>query len=301
MSEISIKNNANQKINLHREVRAAGNSSGSTLTKIARSATLESFVSILKNDLNLHIVSFEKLKTQHIQKYVDHLKSQNLSTRTIQNNLSHIRTALSCVGRNHFANSEQNSNKALGASGASRDGMHKAISYDVYIESIKKAFEINEGASAAMRLQKELGLRAREAVQSVSSLKSWEKSLKFNGTIHILHGTKGGRSRLTTALNAEKALEAVRIAISISNKQNGKLIESSTLQGAVRMYGRVFQKIGLVGESASHSLRCAYAVEKYAHYVEKMENKGEALAALSLDLGHGDGRGRYVSQVYLKN
>jgi hypothetical protein len=29
-------------------------------------------------------------------------------------------------------------------------------------------------------------------------------------------------------------------------------------------------------------------------------NRREALAATSLDLGHGDGRGTYVAQVYLR-
>jgi hypothetical protein len=36
-------------------------------------------------------------------------------------------------------------------------------------------------------------------------------------------------------------------------------------------------------------------------YMEQLGDRREALAATSLDLGHGDGRGTHVAQVYLKN
>jgi hypothetical protein len=44
-----------------------------------------------------------------------------------------------------------------------------------------------------------------------------------------------------------------------------------------------------------------YEQERFALHLEQLGDRCEALAATSLDLGHGDGRGTYVAQVYLKN
>jgi len=69
----------------------------------------------------------------------------------------------------------------------------------------------------------------------------------------------------------------------------------------MRMYGRHYEAVGLKGESASHALRCMYARDRFAaHLVECGGNRAEALAETSLDLGHGDGCGTYVAQVYLR-
>jgi hypothetical protein len=119
----------------------------------------------------------------------------------------------------------------------------------------------------------------------------------------VLHGTKGGRPRSISLLDQaskEKALAAVQAAISVIEKQDGKLISSSTLEGANRAYQRAMNAAGFKGSEASHALRYAFAREQFAKYMEALDDKKEALAALSMDLGHGDGRGRYCAQVYLK-
>lgn len=283
---------------VEKATRAAG---GSTLTKIGREANLKSFLDVMSKNLNIQIKSIENIKTNQLKKYVDYLKEQNLSIRTIQNKLTHIRSALSASGREHFAKSEQNSNKSLGADGSCRDGTHRALSNDRYQTAVKDAEAINKGAAIAIRLQKELGLRAREAVQSVKSLKSWEKALSEGRPVSVLHGTKGGRPRLTEPNDRQEALKTVREALKVADEQKGALIRSESLQGAMRAYGRVCESIGLQGESASHSLRCMYAQERFKQHLEVLGDRKEALSATSLDLGHGDGRGTYVAQVYLKN
>jgi len=118
--------------------------------------------------------------------------------------------------------------------------------------------------------------------------------------VQVLHGTKGGKGRWTGPVDSERALAAVRNAAQVCRDQGGKLIDSTTLQGAARAYGRAFEKLGLTGELASHSLRCAYAQERFEQHLERLGDRREALSATSLDLGHGDGRGTYVSQVYLR-
>jgi len=68
----------------------------------------------------------------------------------------------------------------------------------------------------------------------------------------------------------------------------------------MRTYGRRCQAIGLEAEYASHALRCMFAEDCFQMHLAECGDRREALAETSLDLGHGDGRGRYVEQVYLR-
>ena len=49
---------------------------------------------------------------------------------------------------------------------------------------------------------------------------------------------------------------------------------------------------------AGHSLRYAFARDQLAGYQAQGYSLDEARALTSMDLGHGDGRGRYVERVY---
>ncbi|MEE4486010.1 DNA-binding protein, partial [Serratia ficaria] len=61
-----------------------------------------------------------------------------------------------------------------------------------------------------------------------------------------------------------------------------------------------YRAVGLGGREASHSVRYAFAREQFKSYVEQGHTQAEARALTSIDLGHGDGRGRYVAMVYLR-
>lgn len=274
---------------------------GATLTKANRSAGLNKFFTVMQTVLNIQVNSFETLKTSQVRAYVDHLKKGGLSGRSIQNQLAHLRQALRAANRDHFASSEPMSNKAMGVSGASRDGTHQALSEVQYRAVLAATKADKPGASACMELQRELGLRAREAIQSCESLRSWEKALLAGTPCQVIHGTKGGRGRWTGPVDVSRALAAVRNAIAVAKAQGGYLIVAKSLQSAARAYGRACEKVGMKGEHASHALRCMFAQDRYAMHLDRLGTRSEALAATSLDLGHGDGRGTYVAQVYLKN
>ncbi|MCR2697983.1 DNA-binding protein, partial [Salmonella enterica] len=51
-------------------------------------------------------------------------------------------------------------------------------------------------------------------------------------------------------------------------------------------------------EYSPHSLRYAWAQDAIRYYEEQGLSHKEALAVTSTDLGHGDGRGIYIEQVY---
>lgn len=278
-------------------VKMAG---GSTLTKEARSAALLATSATFKNDLNLQLKSFAGLKSLHLEKLVGHWKQQDLSLRTMQNRMTHLRAALRFHSRAKFADSPRNSNAALGLAGASRGGTHTVPPTEIISARV---LSLPESTMATANLQLALGLRAAEAVQSIKSLRTWEKQLKSGRPISVLHGTKGGRPRevqLHTKSAHQKAIEAVRAAIEVMDRQGGFLIQSTSLEGAMRSYQRAMQAVGFHGSEASHSLRYHWARGQFEAHLARLQDRKEALAALSMDLGHGDGRGRYCAQVYLK-
>jgi hypothetical protein len=100
---------------------------------------------------------------------------------------------------------------------------------------------------------------------------------------------------------ARKTAEAaINYARQVAERQDGHLIASASLQGACKAYQRDLAGVGLSGSEAGHALRYTFARQQYERLIELGIERREALARLSLDLGHGDGRGRYVKQVYLK-
>jgi hypothetical protein len=76
---------------------------------------------------------------------------------------------------------------------------------------------------------------------------------------------------------------------------NGRLIKAQSLAAAVRACGRSALEAGF----ETHGLRRAWAVEQFTRYVQEGQDKAQALKLLSNDLGHGDGRGRWVMNNYL--
>lgn len=243
----------------------------------------------------------QEVAAKHVEHYIAGQRAAGVSDRTLQNRMSHIRGELAAIGRGKLADSERLGTKSLGIDGANRDGTHRAPSLDQYQAALAAMQELNAGHAACMQLQRELGLRSREAVMSGQSLRAWERSIERGAPVRVLHGTKGGRARDTYPVAPERALDAIRAALEASRDQGGQLVQSKSLEGAMRAYGRSFEEVGMVKEFASHSLRCLYAQERFGQLLEQAGgDRKEALAATSLELGHGDGRGTYVAQVYLK-
>lgn len=285
-----------------KEVRSATRiAGGATLTKEGRSYGLNKVFRVLQKEANVQVMSLSKLKASQVKTYVDCLSGSGNTDRSIQNQLSHIRQAMKAENRAHYADSELMSTKAMGVAGASRDGTHRPLTELQYNAALAAMRATNPGAASCMALQRELGLRAREAIQSVPSLKAWTRALKNRMPSEIIHGTKGGRKRQMAELNRERALHAVETAILVAQTQGSQLIVAKTLKAAARAYCRACAKVGLTGEYASHSIRCTYALDRYQMYMQLHGDRREALASVSIDLGHGDGRGTYVAQVYLKN
>jgi len=284
-------------------LRIARNAGGALRTREHRERVVKAFCRYLRQQ-NIQTRHIEDIKVRQIKGYIDVLGQRNLGPRTRQNTMAALRTILTSAGRGPFASHRDLSNAALGLSGASRDGTHEALDDADYAAARKKVLQLDPsgGVAAVMALQRQLGLRALEALRPrADTLIRWEQEVLKESVIHVIEGTKGGRPRKQHVINEESALESIRHAQQVLNQnQTNYLINgnSGTLKSAYDRYHRMLRKVGLKGTKASHALRYAWANQAMTFYRESGYGLREALVLVAQDLGHGDGRGRYVAQVY---
>lgn len=248
---------------------------------------------------NIQIKRIEQLKARHIEQFIQHRLAQGTGKRTLQNEMAALRKVLQQAGRNKLAADPRLGNAALGLAGASRNGTKKAISDAHYHEVLHLAQSKDAGFAAALELARLMGLRSQEAVRCGASLTGWQQALaKGNTALHIVFGTKGGRPRDTAVLDREAVSRAVAQALVIAGERNGRLIDAPDLKTAMTYWRNHTARLGLTGTCSPHSLRYAWAQDAIRHYQAQGLSKKEVLAQVAMDLGHGDGRGLYIRQVY---
>jgi hypothetical protein len=250
---------------------------------------------------NVQIRGVAQLKALHIEDYIQMRLAQEIGRRSLQNEMAAIRAMLRQGGRDKLANSERLSNAALGLGNAPRDGTRRAIPAEHYQHVLRLAQEKDAGLAAVTELARVLGLRSEEAVQSIHSLKTWQQALeRGEQRLRVIYGTKGGRPRDTQILNTDAVKNAVENALTVAGERNGRLIDKPTLKSAMKYWSNQAAELGLTGKYSPHSLRYAWAQDAVDHYLAQGFSEQEALAQTAMDLGHGDGRGRWVAQVYLQ-
>lgn len=285
-------------------IALARNGGGGCKTRSDRKNIVARISDHLKNDLNIQVRSISQIKTRHIEIYVQHRLYEGISKRSIQNEMAALRNVLAGAGRSEFANSDRLTNKSLGVSGASRAGTKIAVPFDKYQEILEKAIQRDSGVAACIRLAHDLGLRAEEAVQSAKSLSTWAKNLNENkDRFRVIFGTKGGRPRDVTIHpeNRQAISDTIQYALEVARQQDGWLINTGDLKSAMVKFNNEARAIGLKGIHAPHALRYAFACTQLGHYEANGYSRKEALALVSCDLGHGDGRGWYIEHVYTKS
>ncbi|WP_244206452.1 integrase domain-containing protein [Caballeronia pedi] len=135
------------------------------------------------------------------------------------------------------------SNAAVGIAGASRSGTKRRLSPEEAQQYIARAEAIDAGVAMVLRLQMEFGRRAQEAVRCVPSLPDWSRVLTNaagNGMVTIVHGTKGGKTRRSPALDGNDAVELVHSALDLACRSNGRLVRKPDLKksdGAIPLCG----------------------------------------------------------------
>ncbi|ELS4492816.1 TPA: integrase domain-containing protein [Klebsiella michiganensis] len=251
--------------------------------------------------LNIQIRDVNHIKTHHIEHYVRSRLAEDISKRTLQNEMAALRAILTTAGRTKLADPkhEKLSNDALNLSGASRAGSKTAITDERFHEALALVRIKDEGVALAMEIARYLGLRTEEAVQSAKSLKTWQQALaRGDERLRVVFGTKGGRPRYTTVVRHDELVRSLNAAMSYASENGGKLVDKAGLKSAIDRYRNVAKDAGLTGKEAPHSLRYAYSREATEWHMKNGLSRREAEAMVSMDLGHGDGRGSYVRSVY---
>ncbi|EDQ0843039.1 DNA-binding protein [Salmonella enterica subsp. enterica serovar Braenderup str. CFSAN001755] len=246
----------------------------------------------------------DSIKTRHLAGYLIGRKEQGISVRTVENERSAIRGVLNKAGRYKLAdpNNPLLSNKALGLEVSNRSGTKLPLSPEDFQKAFKEVEKNNRGVAAAMLLSYTLGLRTKEAVESCKSVMTWKRAIESGErSIRVVFGTKGGRARNTLIVDRDAFRKAINYAEKVMKENNGKLIDRPDIRKAIDTYRYHVRKAGLTGKKAPHSMRYHFSQEAKKYYKNKGFSEKEVYAQVSMDLGHGDGRGRYVKQVYFKN
>ncbi|MEC5318738.1 integrase domain-containing protein [Brenneria populi subsp. brevivirga] len=252
--------------------------------------------------LNIQIRTVQHLKAKYIECYIAGRLEQGITLRTLHNEMAAVRVMLRTTGRNKLADSEQLSNEALGLGGASRDGARRAITPERYQAALAILQQKDIGLALTLQLARMMGLRSQEAVQCSQSLPTWAAALdRGDERLTVVFGTKGGRPRETLILNRKAVQQVVHQAQAVAATRNGRLIDKPDLKSAMNRWRSQTALAGLKGQYSPHSLRYAWAQDVIRHYQQEGFSQRETYALSSMDLGHGDGRGRFVKQVYAKN
>lgn len=143
--------------------KAAG---GAHLTRQARMGTLGRLFRHLQNN-GFQVAGMDSMKERHIAHYIQARLASCKRIRTLQNEVSHIRSAMRAVGRAQAADSPTISNEALGVAGSSRADTKVATSDERYQNALALASGLDDGLAAMLRLERGLGLRAAEATDVV--------------------------------------------------------------------------------------------------------------------------------------
>ncbi|PHM72077.1 integrase domain-containing protein [Xenorhabdus sp. KJ12.1] len=281
----------------------ARNGRGSFATVAARERIARQFLNFLK-DNGIRLRQMDSLKAKYIERYIAERKANKISHRTLQNEMSALRTILRQAGRHKLAapDNARLSNRALGIVETSRTGTKTALMPAEFQAVFQQVEQKDRCVAAVMQLAYVLGLRTKEAVEAYKSLATWKKALENGHTsVRVVFGTKGGRPRQTLILNREALQHAIAYAECEQAGRSGKLIDKPTVIQAIDRYRYIVRSAGLSGKKAPHSMRYHFAQQSGEHYKAQGFSEQEAQALVSMDLGHGDARGRYIRQVYYRN
>lgn len=282
---------------LQDDLRGLGRKAGgSHLTKEARERHLREFARWCREN-NFQIQRADQIKEKHIRGYMDSLRDKN-SERTRQNKLSALRVVIAETGKTKFADGIKT--RAMGVQQASRNGTKRAMTEQEYRDALGRVEAYDKGVAAAVALCRALGLRRTEAVMAdAKTLERWAVRIEKGRDIEVFRGTKGGRHRQTMYPDQNRAKEAVSRALLVAKENGGYLIKvKGGLKESVKRMENVSARSGLKGKTSLHSLRYAFACERLDQLIGEGYSRREAATIVSEDLGHGDGRGAYIEQVY---
>lgn len=278
---------------------------GSHLTRQARSATFKTFARVMR-ELGFGIYAAHQIGGRHLVAFAQRRATQGIKGRTCANELSHLRAVLVRIGKQGLADNPAYSNKALGIERGSRLGTKQPLSDAAILAFQGQMVQLGRPCiGSILELQRAFGLREVEAIRAgqVETLSRWQREMQDRGRICLIEGTKGGHKREVHPPDVNRALAAAQSALAtleatgqpyLLTRADGAV--TAGLKQAVSVYKNLCSRAGI----QNHAARYAFARERMQAYRNQGFSEREARAATSLDLGHGDGRGRYIASVYVR-
>lgn len=298
MTQIS---NKNQSISARFMSASLVKKMGGTTTRTRNKSTFNQLQKIAKKERWGPDLSPQNMTHKQLKKFVEIRVKSGITAHSIQTDVSAIRRALEGAGR-HIDVVKIFDSKSLCVPSFSRAGNGVKVDETLLKNALEKA---NQKVASLILLQRHLGLRMNEVLHAKNSLKSWKSVLENGGKdLRLTNGAKGGRPRTISIFDDEKEAVLQAINQNLIATQDGKfsaIVGAKTLATAKRYYTKNLAELGLKNEFSSHSLRRAFACDQYRRYLEKGYSEKNALSLVSNDLGHGDGRGRWVWNNYIKN
>jgi len=265
---------------------------GSHATRTARDRFCQFFVRLILDAGYVHVRSIADIRMRHVQLVLDQAKK--VSPGTASNWLAHLRGILRAGGNWRVIQQIQVSNHELGIGPRSRIGTKRAMNDEEFSALLARIDD--PYLKALLLLQHAIGLRAMESMRAGPCLERWlSRLLGGFDSVEVVFGCKGGRTRSTHIHDRAQAIEAIRVAIKVLDR-NGHLAPATSLKAAAAWYRNSMYTLGAQG----HRLRYAFACAAVDYYLSQGICEKEAYARVALDLGHGDGRGRWVKMVYCR-
>lgn len=276
---------------------------GAHLTQEARRATFTTFAQAMR-EKGYGIGSAGQIGGKHLQAFVECRVAQGVRSRTIANEMSHVRAVLVHCGKQGLARNPAYSNKALGIGRGRRIGTKEPLS-DAAIRGFQE-YTDRLGRSAighVLELQRALGLREAEAIRggNPETLARWLRELQARSYVRVIEGTKGGHARdvhPADLARARTAIERAQATLRASSHRYLVTRADGTAAAGQRQALGIYRNLCHRAGIQSHAARYGFAQERMQAYRNDSLSEREARIATSLDLGHGDGRGRYVASVY---
>lgn len=251
--------------------------------------------------------SMKEVDLVMLQGYFASLQAEGITIATQHNRLSAIQKTMKIL--RHEKVLVGISAKTVGLEPRDRSGTKLPIPDDIFQIVLERAENLDEpGFVIALKLQRLLGHRGLESLMCVADLEKYAleavDALRVPVEVPIRSGTKGGRPRDTSIIQSKstETLHVIREALGFMRSNGGYLIVCGKdgIKSAMQKYHRLAREVGLAGKYAPHSLRYAYCVDKLIEFRDAGCNRKEATSWVANFLGHGDGRGRYISMVYGK-
>lgn len=239
------------------------------------------------------VTRFERVSSELVHSYAEHLKKRNLSAAYKANMLSAVNSVMSRAHSHNGTKWTPVTGREVNLERRTRTRTNKTVTRE---QSSKAIEQLSPRTAAIANLARELGLRSKEA--SLINAKKALADATNNGFVAIEAGTKGGRYREVPIVHSRQ-IEALKNAAEMQADHHSLVPPEQTWaqfrEGELRDGRELLKRNGVAGY---HELRAAYAAERYADLtgynapvnggkIEDKEVDFDSRLQISSELGHG--------------